>query len=187
METKTPQYNTLLFSEIYSEHYTFFKDYLEIGNGAFANSIKEDSLKVLFYILLGRYANTPIANLDINQFKLKLFSIIFQYGPSWEKRLEIQSKIRALTDSEILEGSKTITNHALNPSSAPSTATLEEIEYINDQNTNTLKRGKLEAYSTVLSLLETDVTEDFIKRFSVLFKQFVMPEEPLIYITEGEE
>ena len=38
-----------------------------------------------------------------------------------------------------------------------------------------------------MELLKQDVTEDFLRKFSVCFKKFVTPEKPLIYVTEEEE
>jgi hypothetical protein len=76
-----------------------------------------------------------------------MFSVIFQYGPTWEKKLDIQEKLRDLTEAEILAGAKAIYNHAFNPETTPSTASLEELNYINDQNITNYKKSKLEAYS----------------------------------------
>ena len=39
----------------------------------------------------------------------------------------------------------------------------------------------------LIDLLNTDVTEDFIKKFNVCFKKFVTPERPLIYVEEDED
>lgn len=75
----TPQYNTLLFSEVYSDPQSFKNDYKEIG---LPITISDTSINTLFLLLYGRYGNNPIANQDINQWKIKLFSTIFQYGPS---------------------------------------------------------------------------------------------------------
>ena len=36
-------------------------------------------------------------------------------------------------------------------------------------------------------LLDTDVTGNFISKFKVCFKQFVMPERHMIYVTENED
>ena len=50
-----------------------------------------------------KYGNNPIANKDINQFKYKLFSTVFMYGPTWAKRLDIQKILRFFTTiSEII-------------------------------------------------------------------------------------
>ena len=46
--------------------------------------------------------------------------------------------------------------------------------------------GKLKAYEKLLELLDTDVTGAFINKFKVCFKQFVMPERHMIYVTEED-
>ena len=247
-----------------------------------------------------------------------MFSIIFQYGPTWEKRLDIQTTLRGLQISELVDNgsyralssqsgtetsSKTgsdnntrtlnttekntgtsslantgtdttastgtqnvartgtvgttgetedIKNHAFNPSTAPAQNAYSPLSYINEQHatkndvnstvtnnltdattndlqnqtthnttsttTNDLSRadtgtitdarsvsdtaeanntsqnetttvmtaGKLKAYEKLLELLETDVTGEFINKFKVCFKQFVMPERRMIYVTDLE-
>lgn len=185
---RIPNYSTKLFTDVWSEYEDFASD---LGETPFSGAISEDSLNILYYLLYARYGNSPIANRDVNQFKFKVFSVIFQYGPTWEKRLDIQKSLRNLTEADLAEGSKTIINHAYNPSATPGTSALDELQYINDQNTSNLKRGKLEGLSTLWSLLETDVTEQFLMRFEPCFKQFVYHEKPTIFveeeIEEGEE
>lgn len=182
--TMLPQYSTKLFTEIYDNANAFYADYTTNG---ITPVISEANAKLLFYLLYGRYGNNPIANWDETQFKYKLFSIVFMYGPTWEKRLDIQSKLRNLSDDELMKGSKAIHNSAYNPETAPTTQTLEELTYINNQNTTNYKRSKLDAYTMLLELLETDVTEEFLGKFKVCFKQFVAPERPLLYETEIDE
>lgn len=185
-----PQYSTVLFTDIYDNVDDFIADYKnessDFVNGI-PNLISDTSAQTLFYLLYGRYGNNPIANRDINQFKYKLFSVIFQYGPTWEKRLEVQANLRQLTLDDIRLGSKAIYNQALNPSTEPSTASLEELTFINQQNTTNYKKSPLEGYAILLDLLNTDVTEEFIKKFNVCFKKFVSAERPLIYVTEEDE
>lgn len=181
MISKTPQYNTMLFCEVYDDEEKFIEDYKGVG---IPTTINDESATIVFYLLYGRYGNNPISNMSVDQFKIKLFNIIWQYGPSWEKRLEIQKKLRELTEDELVAGAKTINNHSFNPSTEPSTSSLEELTTIDNQNTTSFKRSKLEAYAQIWSLIKTDVTEDFIERFRALFKKFVAPEEPLLYIEE---
>lgn len=272
----------------------------------------------MYYLLYARYGNTPIANYDQTQWKYKMFSIIFQYGPTWEKRLGIQTTLRGLQVSDLVDNgsfhelfshsasetsSKTgsdnntrtlnttetntgtasvantgtdttastgtqsvshtgtvgttgetedIKNHAYNPSTSPAQNAYSPLSYINEQHatkndanstvtnnltdattndlqnqtthnttsttTNDLSRadtgtitdarsvsdtaeanntsqnetttvmtaGKLKAYEKLLELLETDVTGEFINKFKVCFKQFVMPERRMIYVTDLE-
>ena len=182
--TNLPEYSTEKFSDIYKKASEFLSDYHNIG---ITPVISDSNASLLFYLLYGRYGNNPIANWDITQWKYKIFSVVFQYGPTWEKRLEVQKKLRELSDDEILVGSKAIYNHAFNPSVAPSTQNMTELPYINDQNTTNFKRSKLDAYTLLLELLETDVTEEFIDKFRPCFKQFVRPEKPILFVTEVDE
>lgn len=183
MNSMTPRYSTKLFVEVYSDVDSFLNDYKTLG---LPTTINDESAKTLYYLIYAQYGNTPIANLDVNQFKYKFFSVVFQYGPVWEKKLDIQNKLIALSEEELLQGAKAVYNHANNPSSAPTTQTLEELTYIDDQNTTNYKKSKLEAYAILLETLNDRVTETFIKKFKNLFKMFVRNEHPLLYEEEEQ-
>ena len=364
MNKMIPQYDTKLMTEVWSDASGFLTDYQNVG---IPTTISNQNATTLYYLLYARYGNTPIANYDENQWKYKMFSIIFQYGPTWEKRLDIQNTLRGLqisdlvdngsfhelfshsgsesssktgsdnntrtlnttekntgtstlantgTDTTVSTGTQDVThtgtsalantgkdttastgtqevvhtgtselantgtdttastgtqsvartgtvgttgetedikNHAFNPSTAPAQNAYSPLNYINEQNatknnanstvtnnltdtttndlqnqtthnttsttTNDLSRsdtgtikddrtitdstsaenssqnetttvmtaGKLKAYEKLLELLETDVTGEFINKFKVCFKQFVMPERHMIYVTEEED
>ena len=179
-----PQYSTVTFTDVWDSYEDFASD---LGNSPFNGCITNDNEEILFYLLYGRYGNNPIANRDISQWKYKMFSVIFQYGPTWEKRMSIQSELRGLTGDDLLKGSRAIYNHAFNPSTTPSTSSLDELTYINDQNTTNYKKSKMDAYEQLMALLEVDVTEEFLNKFKKCFKVFVAPEEPLLYVTEDQE
>lgn len=179
-----PRFDTKLFSEIWEDKDAFLEDYGDVG---IPTTISTSNATTLYYLLYARYGNNPIANMDEEQFKYKVMSIIFQYGPTWEKRLAIQQSLRGLSDADLLQGSKAIYNHAYNPSQAPSTSTLTELEYINDQNTTNYKKSKMEAYAQLWDLLAIDVTGEFLSKFQKCFKQFVQPERTFIYVTEVED
>ena len=310
-----PQYDTKLMTDVWSQASDFLTDY---QNAGIPTTISNQNATTLYYLLYAKYGNTPIANYDENQWKYKMFSVIFQYGPTWEKRLDIQTTLRGLQIADLIDngsyraltsqsGSETssktgsdnntrtlnttekntgtsalantgtdttastgtqsvartgtvgttgetedIKNHAFNPSTAPAQNAYSPLNYINEQNatknnanstvtnnltdtttndlenqtthnttsttTNDLSRsdtgtitdaraitdstsaenssqnetttvmtaGKLKAYEKLLELLETDVTGAFINKFKVCFKQFVMPERHMIYVTEEE-
>ena len=316
MNKMIPQYDTKLMTEVWSDASGFLTDYQNVG---IPTTISNQNATTLYYLLYARYGNTPIANYDENQWKYKMFSIIFQYGPTWEKRLDIQTTLRGLQISDLIDngsyralssqsGSETssktgsdnntrtlnttekntgtsalantgtdttastgtqsvartgtvgttgetedIKNHAFNPSTAPAQNAYSPLSYINEQHatkndvnstvtnnltdtttndlenqtthnttsttTNDLSRtdtgtitdaraitdstsaenssqnetttvmtaGKLKAYEKLLELLDTDVTGAFINKFKVCFKQFVMPERHMIYVTEEED
>lgn len=179
-----PKYDTKLFTEIWESVNDFCYDYQHVG---IPTTISVSNAITLYYLLYARYANNPIANYDEEQFKYKIFAIIFEYGPSWEKRLSVQQSLRGLSEEDLRLGSKAIYNHAFNPSQAPSTGTLTELDYINDQNTTNYKKSKMDAYGQLWELLKTDVTGEFLAKFQKCFKQFVTPEWTWIYVTELEQ
>ena len=272
MSNMIPQYDTKLFTDIWEEASDFLYDYQNVG---IPTTISNGNATTLYYLLYARYGNNPIANYDENQFKYKVMAIIYQYGPTWEKRLSVQNTLRGLTIEDLVDdgsfhelfdhtgssssdrtlgdnttkissGSSTNTgtvrqqgngtdenvkNNAYNPSQAPSTNTYTPLTYINSQEANkltsnqdnlrtdnlagstqgrdeirttgsdnvdnedeannettrTLTRGKLKGYEHLLALLDSDVTGDFISKFRVCFKQFVLPERTWIYVTEVED
>ncbi len=194
MSSMIPQYSTNIFTDIYPDATTFISDYKNngipyqytVGTTTY-QTLTDTNVEALFYLLYARYGNSPLANRDITQFKYKLFSIIFQYGPAWQKELEVQRKIMNLSEDDIRLGSKAIYNQALNPQTEPSTAALSELTYINQQNTTNYKKSPLEGYAILMELLKKDVTEEFINKFGRCFKKFVSNERPIIYVTEEEE
>lgn len=179
-----PQYSTQTFTDIWDSYADFLEDF---NDSPFTGAIHVNNLSILYYLLYARYGNTPIANRDENQWKFKMFSVIYQYGPTWEKKLSIQKELRELTGDDLLKGTKAIYNSALNPSTVPSTGSLDELTYINSQNTTNFKKSKMDAYEQLVALLEVDVTEEFLNKFRKCFKQFVAPEDPLLFVTETEE
>lgn len=267
-----PQYDTKLMTEIWDEASDFLTDYQNVG---IPTTISTQNATTLYYLLYARYGNTPIANYDENQWKYKIFSVIFQYGPTWEKRLSMQETLRGMQLADLLDngsirelfeseesGSSSdsyskdstnestggttstgtvqvetdndvedIKNHAFNPGTAPAANAYSPLGYINEQNatknvldgsqttTNNLagtsnnsgegheegegtgsstrnlgserntvlSAGKLKAYEKLLELLDSDVTGEFISKFKICFKQFVMPERTWIYVTEDDD
>lgn len=178
-------YRTRSFNDIYGDLNTFKLDaefYKSVGLDP--KLIKSTSINTIFYLLCARYGNSHIANSDENQFKLKLFSTIFQYAPYWEKKLDIQATLRGLSEDQLREGSKQINNHAYNPSTAPTTDTLDELLTTNEQTATKFKKSRLDAYGILSDLLERDVTEEFIGKFKKLFLYIVEPQLPLWYVTD---
>ena len=193
-----PQYSTVLFTDVWDDVTEFVADYknngipyqysyLNNGSTVTVQTVSDTNIQTLFYLLYAKYGNNPIANRDITQFKYKVFSLIYQYGPDWQKKLEVQYKLRGLTEDDLLKGSFAMYNAAVNPSTEPTVAATTELNYINQQNTTRLTRGLLEGYNMLLGLLENDVTEEFVKRFNICFKKFVSSERPLIYVSEEDE
>ena len=176
-------YRTRTFTDIYKDVDEFLKDYKNIG---IPTSIDDPTAQLVYYLLYANYGNSHIASSDENKFKYKLFSLIWQYGPNWIRKREIQEQLRKLTIDELTTGSTQIYNSAANPEVEPNTQTLEELPYINSQNTAKNKKSKLDALSSLYEVLSRDVTKEFLNQFKILFLNIVQPELPLWYVTEEQ-
>ena len=181
-------YRTRTFTEIFPDEDIFVN---EVRESRLNNpSITTEHLQQLYYLLYAAYGNSNIASSDENQFKYKMYTIIFNKGGKWQKNLEIQERLESLTESEITQINKVITNHAFNPGEIDAMdngidgETL--LNYINDQTANTMKGSILTAYNNYITLL-LDVSTDFIREFKPLFLTVAQPELPLWYISSEEE
>lgn len=182
-------YQNLTFSQVWKDYNTFKTDYdtLIVGFAENTAPVTVNSLQTIFYLLFAKYGNNPIANSDVDQFKMKIISIIYAYGPTWEKKQSIQKSLRTLSETDLLQGAKQIYNHALNPSSEPSTGSLTELTYINDQNTANYKKSKMEAYSILWNILHADSTREFMEKFRKCFAVFVDKMRVPFYIENDED
>ena len=177
-----PRCATKTFADIFPDYNTF-KDLYDAT--VFAGSIHEgetiegvtmpDNLQLLYYLLYAKYGNNNITNLDETQWVYKVFSTIYKYGPTWQKKIELQADLRGLTSSQLKQGAQAIYNHAYNPETAPSTDNPEMLRYINEQNVSHQIKSPTESIKQLYILLETDVTEEFLLEFKPLFKKFISP------------
>lgn len=180
-DTVYGNYRTRKFADIWPSADAFIQDYQA---SAIPQKLKVADATTLYYLLYARYGNSSIANSDENQFKYKIFSTIYIGGATWAKKQEIQDKLREMTEDEILAGTKAINNHAYNPQTAPTTDTVEELNYINEQNTTKYKKSKLDGYALLWAILNDGVTERFLREFRYHFLVVVEPQVPLWYVTD---
>lgn len=167
-------FRTAKFGEIFKNENEFTTAF---GSTAFAGVISSQSLSVLYALLDAKYGNSRIANSDEEQFKKKLFAVIWQYAPAWEKKLAVQKTLRELTETDIITGAKQINDHAFNPNTIINTTT-GEIDTVNEQTKSRYVKSKLDGYSLLLELLRNDVTEEFMGKFRRLFYIVIETEYP---------
>ena len=134
-------FRTRKFKQIFPDTKTFISEV----RASDLSILEEKDLKIIYALLYARYGNSSIASDDEFQFKYGLYSTIFMYGPTWAKRLEIQEELRKMDLETLQTGSKAVYNTALNPGTSPTTAALDELTYINQQNTTNYKKSKAEA------------------------------------------
>ena len=177
------------FAEIYPTFDDFKEAYTnsKLPLASYVGPVTSEPVQTIYYLLYGKYGNSTIASADENRFEYRLFSLIYQYAPNWIEETKIQKAIRELTLNDLKKGGKAIYNTALNPSTEPSTGSLTELTYINQQNTTNYAKSDVEAYALKLELLRNDTTEEFLSRFKSLFLRIVEPDVPLIFPeTKGE-
>ena len=192
MKCEYVPYKTLTFVQLWKSSEEFVNDFKASPLYSTATGFKIDDtqLTLTFYLLFARYGNSPIANNDVNQAKFKFFATIWQYGPIWQQKLQIQAKLRSLgldSTSSIFQGSRAIYNHAYNPETTPTTETGEYLEYIDDQNVTKYQKSILEGLASLNELLSANETETYLNHFRKIFKIFVDTEDHAAYVTTDEE
>ena len=148
MNKMIPQYDTKLMTEVWNSDSEFLTDYQAVG---IPTTISNQNATTLYYLLYARYGNTPIANYDENQWKYKMFSIIFQYGPTWEKRLDIQTTLRGLQIADLIDNGS---YRALSSQSGSETSSKTG----SDNNTRTLNTTEKNTGTSALANTGTDTT-----------------------------
>lgn len=198
MKTLFQTFDNVTFSDLWSTSELFIEDYKQTGlpqefktaNGTISNYVTDDDLKLIWTLLVGRFADSTIKSYNTyGAFKIRFMSRVWQHAPGWKKELEIQNELRAMSLQEgsvIYEGSKAIYNTAMNPGTAPGTNTSEELTFLNQQNVTKYKKSKLEGLSILTDLMKRDVTETFLRRFDDLFKTIIYTGRDLLYATEED-
>ena len=166
----------------FNEEFPTVEDFMDFfnNNQAFVPDIAESSARTIYYLLSARYGECTIRMSSYNRFKYELMSIIFQYGPTWEKKTETQQSLRNLALSDLQQGTLAVTNNALNPGNKLTRAD-ELINNVNNQSRTNYTKSKVDSYAQLYSLLEDDETEKFMDKFDKLFSIFSFPSDPLYY------
>ena len=171
---------TRTFAEIYPTADDFKAAY-DANPFATATNINDSEITKIYYLLYANYGNSSICSSDEYRFELKLFSIIYQYGPIYIQKKIIQEKIVDTPYDGFKTGGKVIYNTALNPNVAPSTDTLTELPYINNQNTNSYVKSDAESMQIKWDLMNDNLESEFLAKFKPLFLKIVNPTVPLWY------
>lgn len=165
IETKT-------FVEVYPTSTDFVNSF---RSSVMTDYIKEDKyLEITYALLMSKYENSHIASITADSFKGKVNSVIFQYGPTWIKQLEMQQRLINLTEAELQAGTIAKSTAGYNPSNVPGTANSDtEIETVNQQSLQKYTKSKLDAYSGLNELLKVNVTVNYLNQFKKLFMSVI--------------
>ena len=80
------EHDTNTFQEVWESAKAFTDEYATNG---IPTTITVQNCTTLYYLLYAKYGNEYVRSSDQNRFKYCIWSTIFKYGPTWEKRLEI--------------------------------------------------------------------------------------------------
>ena len=170
------------FEELWESATAFVNAY---HNQSLPQELKDETITTLYYLLYGRYGSDCISGTNVRQWEYRFWGMVFQYGPAWEKRLEVQKRVRELSEDDLRDGDLSLNNLAYNPGTEPATTSTEVLQGIAQQNAGIKKRSILGGYSMLESLLATDVSEEFLEHFKDLFKPLLYSGVPYLY--EGGE
>ena len=170
------------FEDIWESSTAFVNAY---HNQSLPQELKDETITTLYYLLYGRYGSDCISGTNVRQWEYRFWGMVFQYGPAWEKRLEVQKRVRELSEDDLRDGDLSLNNLAYNPGPTPATASTEVLTGIAQENAGIKSRSILGGYSMLESLLATDVSEEFLEHFKDLFKPLLYSGVPYLY--EGGE
>ena len=166
------------FEELWESSTAFLDAY---HNQSLPQELKDETITTLYYLLYGRYGSDCISGTNVRQWEYRFWGMVFQYGPAWEKRLEVQKRVRELSEDDLRDGDLSLNNLAYNPGTEPATTSTEVLKGIAQQNAGIKKRSILGGYSMLESLLATDVSEEFLEHFKDLFKPLLYSGVPYLY------
>lgn len=180
-------YNTRTFKDIWATSDDFVTD---LTASAFTGCVENPTL--IYYLLYSRFANSHIVGKDEDQWKIRMFTILYSCGPTYEKKMAIQKTLREMTDEDLLTNVQMISKTGYNPSTVVEEGginAVSDISTVDQQNSTKTVSGKLKAYTNLWVILKTDITTSFIGKFSRLFISVILPgaiNDAIIPIPEAE-
>lgn len=180
-ELLAPEYENLTYDTIFPDALTFVAK-IRGTTLITETEITDSFLETLFVMLYAKHGTDPIVSANEEQWICRVALTTKSYAPTYLKKNSIQAALRALDLDELREGYKNIFNHAINPSTKPSTDNTEELPYINDQTVNKGKRGPADAYAYLWDILNSNLTEDFLRKYDKLFSKVATTTNRAIYI-----
>ena len=176
----------LLFSDVWSTSEEFVADYRASGLNVAA--ITDTNLTVLYCQLFARHGSDHIRSNNSNQWKYKVFAIIFNKGPKWQAALLKQTELQNLTDEELTFLGRTMTNQSGNTTVVNEGGTITEdaLDTVDKQDVNITRGNKLVAIRAFIDSLQ-DVSSAFISEFDQLFSRVVFAPDTTLYDMNEEE
>lgn len=182
-KTYNSGYDTITFSDLFPTADDFIANYDE---SMFPTKLKK--LELAYYLLMSRYMNSHISNISVEQAKLRFAATLYMYGPAWERNIDLQEQLRAMTAEELQQGATALYNYAQNPSVKNiKTLDFNALDVLNQQNATLYKKSPLDALQQLQTLMMSDVCKPFMDKFDKLFIKVLPPSKTPEYITYEED
>lgn len=165
-QTIYSDYYNARFADIYPDFQAFKTAQ---GESKIPLKISQANFQTLYYLMRARWLDSHIKASSIGGFTRRVALTIFQHGPQWQKKLALQDELRNIDLQTARVGDTFINNHAYNPSTQPSTATLTQLPTIDDQVAHKKLKGSVQAIRDLWLMLEEDPTQQFLNKFQPLF------------------
>lgn len=182
--------NQKTFLDIYNSAETMINDLDTNYSILRPSNSTDDYLTLAFYLIAGKYGDTPINGYDDEaRWKLRLFTIMRDGEPIWQFKNDLKEQVLNMSIDDIMKGDLSIYNTALNPNTDPSDTDTKELEYINSQNTARRTLNKSQAIALKSDMLDAfhDIDDIFLRPFEKLFSKFTLQDIPLYIYTDNNE
>lgn len=180
--------STSMFREVFASTDDFITDFR--ASDLNVSTLTDDTLKIIFAELYARYGDSYFKSTNNDRNKYMVFSILYNKGLIYQKKVEVQNALLALELTDLKDGGVTIYNDASNPGNEATTYEQEDysgedfLKYVDSQNVTKNKKGVVEAYKAQLYALK-DVTTGFIQEFSKLFESMLWSSYLPIFVMEA--
>lgn len=152
------------------------------------NLYNRADLDKVFWHLMSKYDESHYSYKSDDKCKLKTFHVIHQYLPTYLKRIELQERIRNMTDQDLFDSGKQVVKSANTPDVEEDMNSLSTPQYTDNIQVQNRQSAKLLAIQQQYGSILDNVWDEFIDKFAFLFKKFMFIPYDYIYINEeGDE
>ena len=131
-----------------------------------------------FVALMGRYGESHVRYKTDLMFEYAFFTILRENQERLRTKLDANKKLRALSETEALEGEEVITNVSINPDTEPATDAYEALPTVGQQNAQKSKLGKVQGLYNWKHSVGGQAYNEYLDGFKSLFRVVhTVPEE----------
>lgn len=181
-----PRFLTKTLFQIYPNIGDFSSDLPTFANSEI-NSLDEDQIKELYFLIVSKYGDSNIRYTNEYLFRINLFKEINNKYP---KVLAWKRDQKTLRDTDIEQfriGGRMVQNTGAHNTSDVNTDTMDGIDQLDMQTITNSQRGDLAVLQDRLTAYRVGEEDRFVNSLSNLFVVIIAPMSDLLYGTMPEE